>query len=192
MSSQSLLIRSIAVAIALSAGAASSARAQGTCAPDATAPVISSLSASPNTLWPPNHKFVAVGVTAATTDNCSPAPVCSIASISSNEPVNARGDGNTAPDWRITGALSANLRAERSGTGTGRVYTLAISCRDAAGNVTNGSTTVTVPHDQGKESAEGGPARHNHEAGAEKHDDGSHKPAKAKGKAKKSKSPSKP
>lgn len=193
MSIHSQVIRSIAVAVALIAGAAGSARAQATCTPDATSPVITSLSATPNTLWSPNHKFVAVSVTAVATDNCNPAPVCSISSISSNEPVNGLGDGDTAPDWRITSALKANLRAERSGTGTGRVYTLAVSCRDAAGNVTNGTTTVTVPHDQGKGSAEAATSTHKHEPGAAKHDDASHKPAKAKSKGeKKSKAPSKP
>ena len=72
------------------------------------------------------------------------------------------------------------------------MYTLAISCRDAAGNATSGTATVTVPHDQRKAGAEGAPAKHKHEAGAEKHDDGSHKPVKAKSNGKKSKSPNKP
>jgi hypothetical protein len=45
----------------------------------------------------------------------------------------------------ISGPLSASLRAERSGTGTGRIYTLTIRCRDAAGNAATGTTTVVVP-----------------------------------------------
>ncbi len=117
---------------------------------DTTAPVISSVTASPNTLWPPNHKMMPVQVTAAILDNCTAAPVCKIASVTSNEPDNGLGDGDTANDIVVTGDLTVNLRAERSGTGTGRLYTVNGQCTDAAGNVASWSTTVTVPHDQGK------------------------------------------
>lgn len=186
MSSHLSLFRS-ALVIALLAGSAGALRAQATCTPDRTAPSITSVTVSPNTLWSPNHKFVAVALSAITTDNCSPAPTCSIGSITSNEPVNGLGDGDTEPDWQLTGALTANLRAERSGTGTGRVYTLAISCRDAAGNVTNGSATVTVPHDQRKGSAGGKTENDKHGTDVDK----AHRRGKDKDKDKapKSKSP---
>lgn len=121
-----------------------------TCAADVTPPVIQSVTASPNTLWPPNHKLVPVTVTTVATDNCTSAPACAISSISSNEPVNGKGDGNTAPDYFITGANTALLRAERAGPGSGRVYTVGVTCADAAGNRSTSYTTVTVPHDQGK------------------------------------------
>jgi hypothetical protein len=118
---------------------------------DTTPPTITSLTVTPNTLWPPNHKMKAVTVSATATDTCSGnAPVCQITTISSNEPINGPGDGNTAPDWQITGLLEANLRAERSGTATGRIYTLEVTCEDQQGNTTVGTTTVTVPHDQGR------------------------------------------
>src|SRR5262249_36989565 len=82
--------------------------------PAPTAPPIPSVSASPATLWPPNHKMVPVTVTAAASDACG-AATCSIASITSNESVNGQGDGNTAADWEITRPLTATVRAERSG-----------------------------------------------------------------------------
>jgi hypothetical protein len=116
---------------------------------DTTAPVIQSIAAAPNVLWTANHKMVHVAVTAKATDNCS-RPVCKIASVTSNEPVNGLGDGDTAPDWSITGDLTVDLRAERSGTGSGRIYTIAVTCTDACGNSSVGNTTVTVPHDQNK------------------------------------------
>ena len=47
---------------------------------------------------------------------------------------------------RITGNLSVNLRAERAGSGKGRVYTVGVRCADASGNGVNGSVAVTVPH----------------------------------------------
>ena len=117
---------------------------------DTTPPTITSVTASPNTLWPPNHKMVPVQITAATLDNCTAAPICTITAVTSNEPVNGTGDGDTAPDWQIAGDLTVNLRAERSGTGTGRVYTVTGQCADAVGNRAPWYTTVTVPHDQGK------------------------------------------
>lgn len=129
------------------------AASSSSCSPDQTAPSINSLSATPNVLWPPNHKFVPVSVSWNATDNCS-APVCSISSVSSNEPVNGLGDGDTSPDWIITSGSTLLLRAERSGLGTGRVYTITVSCRDAAGNVSSQVVTVSVPHDQGNNKVE--------------------------------------
>ena len=75
----------------------------------------------------------------------------------SNEPVNGAGDGNTAPDWVITGDLAVDLRAERAGPGNGRIYTIEVEVTDAAGHKVTRETTVKVPHDLGKRSE---PARH--------------------------------
>lgn len=117
---------------------------------DTTAPVISSVTPSIGSLWPPNHKMVGVTIAAVATDNSGQAPVCSIASVSSNEPINGTGDGDTGPDWDITGPLSVNLRAERAGGGSGRVYTATVTCVDAANNSASAATQVVVPHSQGK------------------------------------------
>ena len=91
-----------------------------------------------------------VGITVDVTDLCDASPTCRIISVTSNEPVNAQGDGNTEPDWRITGALTVELRAERAGPATGRVYTIMVQCTDASGNAATRAVQVTVPHDQGK------------------------------------------
>jgi len=115
---------------------------------DNVAPVIHSLVASPSVLWPANHKMVTVTITAAVSDNVTPAPVTRIVSVSSNEPLNGTGDGNTSADWEITGDLTLMLRAERAGTGSGRIYTITVESTDAAGNTTIGTVTVTVPHNQ--------------------------------------------
>lgn len=119
------------------------------CDHDATAPVISSVTASPSQLWPPNHKFVPVAVSVSATDNCSTVS-SSIVTVSSSEPVNGLGDGNTQPDWIVTGPLSVLLRSERSGLNDGRTYTISVQSADAAGNISSGTTTVFVPHDKGK------------------------------------------
>jgi hypothetical protein len=107
------------------------------------------LSASPQTLWPPNHKMVPVTISVSASDNYDPAPSCEIFSVASNEPVNGTGDGNTSPDWEFTGALTVDLRAERSGSGSGRVYTIDVECTDASDNSSQDTVEVHVPHDQG-------------------------------------------
>jgi len=112
---------------------------------DHTAPTITSVSASPATVSPPNHRMVPVTVTAAATDACGAAS-CTIASITSNESVNGTGDGDTAADWEITGPNTANVRAERAGGGSDRVYTLTVRCTDPSGNASTGTTTVAVAH----------------------------------------------
>jgi hypothetical protein len=115
---------------------------------DTEAPRISNVSATPNSLWPPNHKMNDVTVNYTTTDNC-PGPVTCQLSVRSNEPVNDIGDGNTAPDWIVLDAHRVQLRAERAGPLNGRVYTITIGCRDQRNNISTATTAVTVPHDQG-------------------------------------------
>jgi hypothetical protein len=124
---------------------------------DTTPPVIQSVVANPSTLWPPDHKFVAVSVAAVATDICDAAPKCRIVSVTSNEPVSEPGSGNTSPDWIINdpgpkvspARLGVQLRAERAGGGSGRIYTINVSCSDGSGNTTPAQTAVTVAHDQG-------------------------------------------
>jgi hypothetical protein len=115
---------------------------------DTTAPVISSLTASSTSLWPPNHKMVPITLSASASDAVGVSSL-KIVSATSNEPDNGLGDGDTAGDIEITGALTLNLRAERSGTGDGRVYTIKVEAKDAAGNATTKTVTVSVPKSQG-------------------------------------------
>ena len=117
---------------------------------DTTPPVIHSATPTPSELWAPNHKMVPVAVAVDVSDVCDPTPTCRIVSVASNEAVNGTGDGNTAPDWEITGALTLNLRAERSGNASGRVYTITVECVDDSGNASRTDVRVTVAHDQGK------------------------------------------
>jgi hypothetical protein len=116
---------------------------------DTTPPLISDVIASPASLWPPNHKLRTVGVAITATDTCDPDPECEVVSVSSNEPVNGQADGNTSPDWTITGQFTVELRSERSGAGSGRVYTIEVECSDDFDNTSASSVNVTVAHDQG-------------------------------------------
>lgn len=118
---------------------------------DTTPPVVT-LRMSPNRLWPPNHKMKTVQAIFDIQD-CDPAPTVRLISVTSNEPDNGLGDGDTYGD--IAGAgigtddRSVQVRAERSGTGSGRVYTFVYRVTDASGNSTDATATVTVPHDNG-------------------------------------------
>lgn len=109
--------------------------------------VIAGGTASPATLWPPNHKMVPVKVTYSVSGGCGTG-ACTITSITSNEPINGLGDGDTAPDWQLVDATHVSLRAERSGTGTGRIYTITITCTDGGGHTTTKTVKVTVPLSQ--------------------------------------------
>src|SRR4030095_6710948 len=93
----------------------------------------------------PTHRLCDMWVGYAAAD-ASGAPVCAL-TVSSNEPVNRTGDGNTSSDWTIfpLDPHRVQLRAERAGTGTGRIYTITATCSDGYGHSTSNSTTVTVP-----------------------------------------------
>jgi len=118
---------------------------------DTTAPELS-LSVSPSVIGPVNHKLVPVMVSIMTADVCDPNVEIRLVSIESNEGDLADGSGHTSPD--IQGATFETddreflLRAERTGTGTGRIYTITYEAEDASGNVTVGMTTVLVPKSQ--------------------------------------------
>jgi len=113
---------------------------------DTTRPTVKSMRSSSNVLWPPNHRMVPVTVFASVSDTCHAAQSCQIIWVSSNEPANGVGDGDTEPDWEITGDLTVNLRAERSGKRSGRVYTITVQCTDGFENSAMETMTVTVPH----------------------------------------------
>ena len=114
---------------------------------DSIAPVITSVTATPSTLWPANHKMVAITVTAKATDNVGVTSL-KITRVTSSEPDNGLGDGDTANDISLTGPLTVALRAERSGKGNGRTYTITVEAKDAAGNASTKNTTVFVPKNQ--------------------------------------------
>lgn len=106
-------------------------------------PSLSSLSAEPSVLWPPNHKFVDVQVRAVATGFGGSA-TWKIISVSGD-------DGSSASDWQITGDHTLKLRAERSGKDDGRTYTITVQTTGSSGNLSVLSTvTVSVPHSPGK------------------------------------------
>jgi hypothetical protein len=68
-----------------------------------------------------------------------------IVEVKSDEASNAAGSGNTSPDLQVTGDLTLELRAERSGTGNGRNYTITVEVADGSGNKSQKTVVVVVP-----------------------------------------------
>jgi len=104
----------------------------------------------PAMLWPVNHKYVDVVATVTAADNFDPNPTVTLVSVTSNEPDDGLGDGDTPIDIVIVDDYTFKLRAERAGTGMDRIYTITYQVTDACGNSTLASVMVTVPHDKGQ------------------------------------------
>jgi hypothetical protein len=115
---------------------------------DTTAPTVT-VTLTPDRLWPPDHRLVQVSATVAAGDACAGALPVVLDSITSSEPDNGLGDGDTSGD--ISGAALGTpdttfaLRAERSRSGPGRVYTVTYRATDPTGNAAIGSAVVRVP-----------------------------------------------
>ena len=110
---------------------------------DVTPPTIRSITPTPSNIWPENHKMVDVTLVVDVVDNCDTAPVSRIVSVAANQPILGPGSGNTTPDWIITGDLTIQLRAERTGN-QDRIYTLTVTSTDASGNVATSTVQVFV------------------------------------------------
>lgn len=106
-------------------------------------------------LWPPNHQMEDITIEANAWDNSGIMPTLT-ASVYSNEPEEGLGDGDMTPDWtepvidQENGIISLQLRAERSGSGDGRIYTISITAEDQSGNTSTVNIEIIVPHDKKK------------------------------------------
>ena len=109
--------------------------------PAVVAPTISAASATPDVLWPANGKMVSVTVAVTATDDSDPAPVCQVTNVTSNESIENS-------DWILTGLLALELRADRNGLGTGRTYSVEVTCTNSTQLSASTLVTVVVPHDQ--------------------------------------------
>ncbi|HEX2835222.1 MAG TPA: HYR domain-containing protein [Thermoanaerobaculia bacterium] len=103
---------------------------------DTIAPLIANLTATPDVLEPPNHKFVPVELTVEANDVVDPSPRCAILDFSANQTLD--------DDVHITGELTLELRAERDG-GRERIYTIRVQCADSFDNASIGNVIVRVP-----------------------------------------------
>jgi hypothetical protein len=112
---------------------------------DGVPPQITGFSASQIALWPPNHTMRDITLIYTVSDNCVSDPIVTV-TVSSNEPVNGTGDGDTAPDWEIIDNHHVKLRAERSANGDGRIYTITVTVDDGCNSPVTESKQVMVAH----------------------------------------------
>jgi CSLREA domain-containing protein/uncharacterized repeat protein (TIGR01451 family) len=120
---------------------------------DKTPPVVI-CNASPNLLWPANHKMVTVNTSVSVVDALSGSDRFTLTSVTSNEQDTGLGSGDFSNDIQGfdigTQDTKGQLRSERFGQGNGRIYTLTYKGMDVAGNSATCNANVTVPHDRGK------------------------------------------
>ena len=98
-------------------------------------------------LWPVNHRFVDISVLGVI-DPDGDAIAITIDGIWQDEAVDAPGSGNTAPDGMGVGTDTAQVRAERMGSGDGRVYHIFFTADDGNGNTCSGEVLVKVPRNR--------------------------------------------
>jgi hypothetical protein len=113
---------------------------------DNTAPTLS-VSMVPSQLWPPNKKMVTVKATVQAGDGQDSQPTVKLVSVTCNDGCNPAGDIMGAPAG--SNVREFQLRSDRSGSASGRTYTITYSVTDKAGNTATAQATVVVPHDQG-------------------------------------------
>jgi len=107
---------------------------------------------SPAVLWPPNQQLVPVMIAISASDDSGPTTVV-LLSVTSSEPDNGPGDGNSTGD--IQGADigmfddALLLRAERAGGGPDRVYVATYQATDRAGNTATTTASIRVPQSSG-------------------------------------------
>ncbi len=114
---------------------------------DRTDPVITSVTATPNTLSPSLCGLLhEVTVQVDANDICDSAPTCKIISVSSNQ-TGSRYSFFKEPDWFITGANTVLLRAKNDlFSMDNRIYTITVECTDDSGNSSTAYTTVEVKY----------------------------------------------
>jgi len=112
---------------------------------DIVPPQITGFGLSKESLFPPNHSMQDITLNYQVLDNCvSNTPVK--ITITSNEPVNGTGDGDTDPDWIVVDDHHIQLRAERSAIGNGRIYTITVTADDGCNPPVSVTKQVFVAH----------------------------------------------
>jgi hypothetical protein len=113
-------------------------------------------------LWPPNHKFHEIAIEDCVTpvDPCDRDLQAEFVWASSDEPVDAKGDGHHAPDILLSDdCRTLSVRSERQGPSDGRVYKIGVRVVDGDGQVSTAECSVVIDHDQrGVEGADSGEA----------------------------------
>jgi hypothetical protein len=108
-------------------------------------PDCSAVTAAPNRLWPPNYGMRTVVVSGAH-DPDGDVVTTAITGVTQDEPVESFFGLDITPDAKLgTTPGEVLLRAERSGSGNGRVYRIGVTATDVHGAVCSRVVTVGVP-----------------------------------------------
>jgi cysteine-rich repeat protein len=107
------------------------------------APSCSAAVARPGKIAPDN-KFVKVKVDGVTDPDGDRVSI-TIRGITQDEAVRGVADGDACPDGAAIGDATVRLRAERDGSGNGRVYHVHFGASDGRGGRCRGEVTVCVP-----------------------------------------------
>ena len=105
--------------------------------------------ASPEKLWPVNHKLIPIDIQGVTDPEQQPLQL-ETQCIVQDETVTGNGDGNTDFDGTGLTTSTPSVRAERSGRGNGRVYHIVFKATDSDGAQCAGQIQVNVPHSNKK------------------------------------------
>jgi WD40 repeat protein len=114
-------------------------------------PDCSGVRASPDSLWPPNHRLRAVTLAGAS-DPDGDSVAISIDRVTQDEPV---GPGPDAAEGAA--ANQVRVRSERDARGDGRVYRIEFTATDGRGGSCSGTATVSVPRRFGSEAVDSAP-----------------------------------
>ena len=109
---------------------------------------------SPSTLWPPNHRLVAITADVVARDNCGPVEVV-LESVTSSDSDDDDGQADIQGVDVGTFDLAFEVRVERSGhEQLGRIYTATYRAVDSSENATRASAVIVVPHSRSGDALE--------------------------------------
>lgn len=94
-------------------------------------------------LWSPDHMMYPVDI-ADVTDADGDRVVVSVTTVTQDEALDTTADGRTEPDATRSGS-TVSLRAERQGSGDGRVYRVGFNADDGRGGRCTGTVVIGVP-----------------------------------------------
>jgi hypothetical protein len=95
--------------------------------------------------------LINVGLSTSSSDTCAGSPPVALTVFSDEDDVWS-GSGNASPDVADIGNGTLRLRAERAGTGDGRVYLIVAKTDDGSGNTAHDCCAVVVPHGSSSDS----------------------------------------
>ncbi|MHC5157372.1 MAG: hypothetical protein ACYSOZ_04615, partial [Planctomycetota bacterium] len=115
--------------------------------PNNVAPDVSKAHPNKEYLWPPNNKYVPITIEGVTDADGDPIQIV-VTGVASDEPSSVGKSGKTQRNAYISEDGTLFIRAQRNGSGNGRVYEVSFVAGDNKGGITFGKVQVKVPHNK--------------------------------------------